>query len=308
MIAAGVLFAFVRVLQPVPEPITEETWDAVEKVMSKEAWASEPVIVHPVWEHSAFQRFRNHILTMGKPTSKGIFAYPRVWMVIARGAGNTGYLEETHKLTYDQKIGEVRLQRWEKPEVENLVFDFFSNVRQAKVRLFDKKGKTRACNNYRNLHWVCPVRDWNKVGQSTVQVKGEWQSAVWQHPLAQWTTEARFENVPMDAFIKGQYALADAAINKLPRGSKVSFRVLVNDKVVGDFSTANKKGWKDFQIDTSEFKGIRATVLFQTSTSRDAMRHFCWRASVMSDDKKSSEKNKTADEKADSAQPSGEVK
>jgi len=314
IVAAAVIFAFVRVLQPVPEPITDATWDAVEKIMAGEAWESEPVIVHPVWEHSAFQRFKTHILSMGKPTSRSLYNYPRIWMVIARGAGDTDYLEETHKLTFDREVGEIRLQRWEKPEVKNLVFDFFSNIRQAKVRLFDSKGKTRACDSFRNLHWTCPIRDWNRVGQSTVQVDGEWQSAVWQHPLAKWTTETRFENVPMDSFLKGEYALADPAIKKLPNGSKVEFRILINDKVVGKFASANKIGWKSFSIDTSEFKGSRATVLFQTSTPRDAMRHFCWRARVMSDGGKTAPRapsdagKKQSDGEVGSVQPSEEAR
>jgi len=283
IVGISIVYSLVQVLKPLPEPISDETWDAVEKIVEADAWASEPVIVHPVWENSAYQRFKKHQLYMGKPTNEGIYNYPRVWMVIARGAGDTDYLEQRFMQVFEQQVGEVVVKRYEKPEVEGILFEFFSNISKAEVRLTNKKGQVRPCKTFRNLRWFCPIRDWNNVGQATVQVRNKWETGIWMHPIKDWVTEAAYKNVPMGKRIKGEFALADPAIKKLPNGAKVNFRILIDGKEVGKYSTRNRNGWQPFQIDTSKMEGKTATVTFQADTKRDGMRHFCWRAQVRAD-------------------------
>ncbi len=279
-IAAVVIYSLLTVLAPTPAPVSPETWQAIEKAMEKERRNGDLVIVHPAWEDGALSHFREHTIFLGKPNTPKYKSYLRIWVVLTHDSPTPTYLTDFIPV-FDEKIQDARLLRFEHPDAANVLFDFYSEIRNAKVSL--KKGNNvQPCNDFQSTRWICPVRDWNYVGQRQMHVEGELDACLWMHPLKGFVTIARFEDVPLGGRLNGSYALSDDAA-KLANGAPVSFRLRIGDEVVGDYRTQQKSGWRYFDIDTGKFLGKTADVSFEVEAPNDGMRHFCFRAKIRKD-------------------------
>ncbi len=278
--AAVVLYSLFTVCSPVPDPVSPTTWQAVEKTIEPERKDGDLIVVHPAWEDGALAYFKNNTLFLGKPNTPKYKSYLRIWVVLTHQSPLPAYLSEFVKV-FDETVQDARLLRFEHPDAANVLFDFYSEIRQAKVTL--KKGKiTKRCNDFQNMRWVCPVREWNNFGQRQMHVEGELDACLWMHPLKGYVTVARYENVPLDGHLSGSYALSDDAA-KLVNGAPVNFRVRLDGKVMGDFRTEQQSGWRYFDIDTTTFSKKTADISFEVEAANDGMRHFCFRAKVRKD-------------------------
>lgn len=270
-----------RTLAPVPDPVPDSTWRAVEALIEGEGPHDGLVITQPAWEDGSTGRFQNFFLIQGRPNTTLPLHFPRVWVVLSHGAERPDYLPDAAIPDFERVIDDVRVLRYSHPDADRVKYDFFVRLGEAKVSL--RRGEEeRRCDRFYNMAWRCPVQEWNNLGRRAVQINDEWDTCLWMHPVKGWATQARFENVPFGARLSGEFALSDEAAEA--RGlTPVIFSLYVNGEKRAAFQSKPDKGFHRFDLDTSELAGTSGTVIFESAAVNDGLRHFCWRGQTRSD-------------------------
>ncbi|RJO65196.1 MAG: hypothetical protein C4523_16690, partial [Myxococcales bacterium] len=229
----------------------------------------------------ALTHFQRHFLILGQPNTTSYRIYPRIWTVLAHDAEPPAYLDDMTP-DFDQAVDGLRLMRFAAPDAAEIRYDFYVRIEDAKVSVY-QGDDVRPCTDFRLMRWWCPVRDWNHVGQRAIVIQDEWQSCIWQHPLAGWTTRAAYPGVTLGRRIVGEFAFSDEAA-VAPGLEPVVFKVLIDGQTVLEQRTRREWGFRAFEIDTRGREGQTAEVAVETTAQRDGLRHFCWRGQVRSDD------------------------
>lgn len=284
--AGGVLAALVAswavVLRPNPEPVSADTWKALDALVQKEAGTNDLVIIHPVWEDSGIGYFRNQNLILGTPNNDRYRSFNHVWMLLTHDAPMPDYLTGLAQ-DFESEVNGVRVLRFSRGDTKHTRFDFFTNIKKARVNLLGDKGEVKPCSEFRNNTWLCPVRDWNNLAQRSVTIDGQSQVCLWLHPVKGYTTQAIFPRVKMGKRLVGQYALSDEAA-KTKGMSPVDFIVRLNGEPKRGFLAGSGTGWRRFEIDTRELENGMVDVGFETRAELDGMRHFCFLAQIRDDE------------------------
>ncbi len=279
--ALAFVYALLTVLWPVPDPVPAESWKAVEKLMNPHRPSGDLVIVHPSWEDGALLHFKKNFLILGRPNTDSYTVYPRIWVVLAHGAPEPGYLDGFH-LDFREKVGDLEVLRYVHPDAKHVLFDFFTHIEDGRVTSV-RDDDVKECNEFNLMRWWCPTKEWNHVGQRSVSIQKTWQSGIWMHPLSSRITRLEYKNVPMGKRLAGEYALSDKAAD-LKNIPPVVFRVLINGETVAIYESEAVPGWHAFEIDTRRWENHKATVTFEGTSKKDNMRHFCFLAQTRTDE------------------------
>ncbi len=282
VVLAALLFSLVSVLWPLPESVSADQWKSVEAFIQEQNGSGDLVIVHPVWEDSALSHFKSNFLILGKPNTESYKLYPRVWVVLTHGAGVPGYLSDELRRDVDERLGDIRLLRYVQRDADRILYDFYSHVPDAKVEI-QKGNDVRACEEFRIMRWWCPVRDWNHMGQRSALIQKKWQSCIWMHPLKDWTTRARYDDVLLGKRLVGEFAMTDEAA-ELKNGAPITLRILIGKREMARLTTQRAYGWQPFEIDTRKLEGTRQPITFEVTAKHDGLRHFCFRIQSRSDE------------------------
>ena len=280
-VLAAFVYSLISVLWPCPELLSDSRWRAAEEAIAPYNQKDDMVIVHPAWEDGALRHFKKNFIILGKPNTRNYDIYPRIWVILTHGHGEPDYLDGFPR-DFDLELEGMRILRYSRPDADQILYDFYPHIGDAKVYI--TRGRERkTCDKFKEMRWYCPVKEWNFFGQRSTKVRDILESCLWMHPLKGWVTRGDFHGVQLGRRIAGEYGLTNRAA-RLPGSVPVTFRVRIDNKVLGDFRTDRSVGWHTFDIDTRDKRGRRAMVSFEVEAPNDALRHFCFRAQVRDDD------------------------
>lgn len=151
------------------------------------------------------------------------------------------------------------------------------HLAQARVELVGP-GLSEPCMRQRSTRFQCGKPLWNHVGAAAVQSEKVLRRCIWAHPVKDRTLRIVFPDVQLGSVLAGHHGLADDAAGY---GTPVELAVSIDGRPVGRFGRPDEKGWEAWEIDTSDWKGERAKVVFEVRSEDDENRDYCFEPVIL---------------------------
>lgn len=270
-------------------------WDEAAAHVRAE-WANGDVVtVAPRWADPLLREAMGDRLDLASAGRSDLAPYRRLWSLSIRGhrSGDAPARAPDHTRTF----GRVRVDRWDLPADEEILYDFVAHVESAEVALIEG-GAARPCQWTRggrptggglgsgpvtpaDRHACDPRRPWLWVG-ATVEEDLEMlpRRCVWQHPQGAEPVRASFPDVPLGERIV-LYAGLWWEHERTMAGEPVDVVVRVDGREIGRLTHRDGDGWKRIDVGVPEaLRGARGRVDVDVSAPEPHLRSLCWAATT----------------------------
>lgn len=273
--------------------VPESDWDAAAAHVRAEWVSGDVVSVAPHWADPLMRRAMGDAIDIAHAGRADLAPYRRFWSLSIRGhrAADAPPQAPDHVQTF----GRVRVERWNLPEDESILYDFVAHIADAEVSLIEH-GEARVCSFSRGArptggglgsgpiipkerHVCDPRRPWLWVG-ATVEEDLEMlpRHCVWQHPNGREPVRARFSDVPLGNSIV-LYGGLWWEHERTMMGGQVDVVVRIDGQEAGRLIHRDGDGWKRIEAAVPEaIRGGRGQVDIEVSAPNPHLRSLCWAA------------------------------
>jgi 4-amino-4-deoxy-L-arabinose transferase-like glycosyltransferase len=145
-------------------------------------------------------------------------------------------------------------------------------------------GDTRIDCRSPNQSQTCFSRDWQRIEvKDGIMIGGSMRRCIFAHPRNNQTVELVFPEVPQKKSLKVWAGLEDDAVFEEKQLSQCYMDVYVNGSKVDTLIIPSKRGYAQYDIDTSKYEGVDVRVTFRISADWDESRHLCFNAEASDD-------------------------
>lgn len=239
------------------------------------------VILQPFWAERAREYIGDlNIINPRDIKKEDLSHYHTIYILSVFGYGKNifDYMNQRFNFIEEREVGRLSLYKFTNERPEKIIFDFFRNIKDARIRIIKGSGISE-CNDFSNDRWRCGGPNWQYIGKEILDIDGSGRECLWSHPITNSIIEINFEDVPTGDMLKGFSALTDEA-TRYREGSPVFLSVSIDDRELLYHKNPNLIGAHRFEIDTSGYKGTKHKITFKVSTLLDGVRHFCFFADM----------------------------
>jgi hypothetical protein len=275
--------------------VPESDWDAAAAHVRAEWAAGDVVSVAPHWADPLLRRAMGDEIDIAQAGRADLAPYRRYWSFSIRGhrAADAPPEAPDHVRTF----GRVRVERWNLPQDESILYDFVAHIADAEVSVIEG-GQARVCPFSRagrptggglgsgpivpkERHVCDPRRPWMWVG-ATVEEDLEMlpRHCIWQHASGSEPVRARFSNVPLGESIV-LYGGLWWEHERTMDGGPVDVTLRIDGQEAGRLTHRDGDGWKRIEAAVPEaLRGGQGQVDIEVSASNPHLRSLCWAATT----------------------------
>jgi hypothetical protein len=249
-----------------------------DRLVAAPSW-TDPIVRHHLGDLTS--------LRTAAPPDRG--GTERVWELSIRGA-----VSRDDPPTMEADFGDVHVRMWEL-DATKVLHDFVEEIEHASVELLIDR-EPRPCRwtvarpgpgglergpMMPAERFVCDRRrPWLFVGATVLaDLELEPRRCIWQHPAGVEPVRTTFSDVLLNERIVVRAGI-DYQVARRRNFAPVVLRVWIDDELWGELVHRDGDGWAGLDIDTSERRGQRAVVRFETTTTDPSARLFCYSASI----------------------------
>ncbi|MDQ3033851.1 MAG: hypothetical protein M3Y87_15650 [Myxococcota bacterium] len=270
-------------------------WDAAAAHVRAQWAEGDAVTVAPRWADPLMREAMGDRVDVATVGRSDLAAYRRLWSLSIRGHRASDAPPDAPDAAW--QFGRVRLERWDLPQDETVLYDFVDHVEDAQVAILEPDG-ARECRWTRSgrpsggglgsgpitpgeRHVCDPRRPWLWVG-ATVEEDLEMlpRRCIWQHPPGAEPVRASWTDVPLGESIV-LYGGLWWEHERTMDGGPVDVVVRVDGQEVGRLTHTDGDGWKRIEAAVPELlRGGRGRVDVEVSAPSPHLRTLCWAATT----------------------------
>lgn len=289
LLSLGVLSVVLQ--QASRDPVPAEDWSKAAAHVIAQIKPDELVRAHPIWSEDALVHLRalrpEQLSRQDHPVAEDVQHASAVWIIAPTGRMGDALaslpFEAKPDASAGKTLGTLEIARVAVPGTLRARWEARAHLAGAKVaqRPIGGKGAETACSRWDATRqaWFCGGVDRHRfVGVATRELADDPRECVWTHPIAGKVVSVTLPDVPLTAKlrVRGGKTLRGG---RLPGHRDVRWRVLIDgQQVLSQTERPWTSRWDAHELDTSAWRGKRATVRVEVESEADREHFFCWNA------------------------------